>query len=66
MTGCTDCYKFNSNEALEIAKKAAKQKAIDTGIVQAVYQEANQYYYTNAEIARAEGFNIICFLSPHH
>jgi hypothetical protein len=65
MTGCTDCYKFNSNEALEKVKIQAKQTAIDTGEPQAVYQEGQDYYYTNAGTAITNGYQIICFLSAY-
>jgi hypothetical protein len=65
MTGCTDCYKFNANEALEQVKIQAKQTAIDTGTAQAVYQEQNDYYYTDATTALSSGRVIICFLSAY-
>lgn len=63
--GCTDCYKLNPNEALDKIKKAAKQKAIETGTAQAVYKEGQDYYYTDAGTAITNGYQIVCFLSAY-
>jgi hypothetical protein len=62
---CRDCIKFNINEALDDAKAAAKQKAIETGTPQAVYKEGNEFYYTDAESAISSGRPIVCFLSAY-
>jgi hypothetical protein len=62
---CRDCIKFNVNEALDQAKAEAKQKAVETGTPQAVYQEGNDYFYTNAGTAITDGRHIVCFLSAY-